>query len=789
MKKIYILLFVAFLLSTLELSSAWKKNTSMPLNYQNIVYLDVFFLPSNPQYGWICGYEGKTLRTTDGGKNWLGSQLMKSNNIPLEAQLESIQFLSETVGFTSGPELMDGQGVIYKSTDGGASWFEVTPNNAEDLWGTYFIDQNVGFVIGGGCGSSQFFWRTEDGGRNWSASIYNNPGSKMADLLVDDINGLGYAIGSGTLWRTTNGGKSWLPISTTGNVDWHEEITRVDKTFLIPYSEGCFGNTVTDIGGIRITNDEGKNWFQYSTGVPMFGTFLFDKNRGWAAGFNNTVIYTSDGGKTWSQQNCGIAPGASMDDIRFINDTTGWVVGNGVYEYFIPDANPPSISSTKGFTICRGDSLLLTADSGYDGYIWSTGENSKSIIVKTPGKYSVRGIVDSICYDGMSEFVEVKYFEESNPEFILSSGNSPCEGDTVTISLRGNYLDYEWFDGSVESKIIVTESGEYSVKLIDSNGCTVYASYKVDFSQVPTPEISSKGRLNFCIGDSTIIYTLQAYSKYSWYKSGIDSIISEKSEFWVTESGDYSVVVENASGCRGTSDTISVNVRSESDVLDISLKADNTFDLDSAFFSQLNCRMMNITNKGSKDFVLPDVYIFKNISFSTPQSQFPIIIPSGGSIQLKVCFSPEKLGINLDTLVLSDICNDKLIKLLGFGINESFDDLTKCDVPLEFILTNLNGESYSFGLANATPNPASDNTTIKFSAANANSIADDMDIEILNSIGQRINSNFRILSSMNGSNIVNGEIIINTSDFLSGLYVIVVKLNGEYISGTFTVFR
>ena len=783
---IYLLIFLSVSTSVL---SNWRKNNNMPREYQNVVYLDVYFLPTNPQYGWICGYEGKTLRTTDGGKSWLGSRIYTQGGMPMEVQLESIHFLTEQIGYTSGPNLTSGFGVIYKTTNGGATWFSVTPPNASDLWGTYFFDENVGLVIGGGCGSVQTYWRTENGGQSWTLTSYNQPGSKMADAILYDSAGLGYAVGSGTLWQTIDGGRKWDVISITGGIDWHEEVTRVDNTFLLPYSEGCFGNTQTTAGGVRITHDEGASWKQYATGAPMFGSFLHDRDRGWGVGFNRTVIYTGDGGRTWTNRNCGILPDASLDDIWFINDTTGWVVGNGVYEYFIPYADPPKITSDGSFSLCEGDTLTLTASAGYDAYIWSNGQQTRTIKVTASGRYFVRGIIDSICYDGMSEYVDVVYHEKAIPEFLLSSGGQPCEGDTVTLSIKGTYQLFEWFDGSTEPNISIDKSGTYSVRLIDSNGCEVFDSFTVNFNPNPTPVILSNRRTNFCVGDSVLLSTSQAYSKYEWYKSGSSDIIFDGRAFWVSESGEYTVYVENEFGCSSISDMITVTVRNETDILEFSISQDNTFELDSAYYSQLNCRMLNIHNTGIRDFILNDVYIFRNISFSTPQSQFPIIIPPGESALLKICFTPGVLGSNLDSLLLEDVCTDRLIKLLGFGINEGFEDVTKCDVPVVFELTNLNGKSFSFGLGNAVPNPANEMTNLKFSAMNDKNVANEMRIKVFNSLGQNVNSGYKVLSSLSGDNIINGEIILNTSGLTSGIYIVIVEIYGEVITETFTVFK
>ncbi|MCW5884664.1 MAG: hypothetical protein KIT33_06800 [Candidatus Kapabacteria bacterium] len=761
----------------------------MPREYQNVIYLDVFFLPDNPQLGWICGYEGKTLRTTDGGISWFGSRIFNQIGMPREVQLESIHFKTELVGYTSGPDLITGFGVIYKTTDGGATWFDITPANVTDLWGTYFLTEDIGLVIGGGCGSSQYFWRTVNGGQTWTSVIYNHPGSKMSDAILYEENGLAYAVGSGTLWKSNNGGRSWLPISNTGGMDWHEEITRVDNTFLIPYSEGCFGSTVTSVGGVRITHDEGRTWSQFNTGAPMFGSFLHDKDRGWGVGFNQTVIYTSDGGKTWVPRNCGIEPGATMDDIWFIDDTTGWVVGSGVYEFYIPNADPPKITSEKGFSICEGDTIELVASEGYDAYIWSSGQTTRSVLVTKPGNYFVRGFIDSICYDGMSEAVNIQFYQRTVPEFLLSSGGQPCKGESAILSLKGDFQYYEWFDGSNESEIEITESGVYSIKLIDSNGCEINDSFEVMFRPNPEPEILNIGRKNFCIGDSVLLFTSEIYSNYMWFKSGSNDVVSINREYWADESGTYYVMVENEYGCVGLSDIVIITVRNETDILEFTLTDEKYFSLDSAYYSQLNCRMLRITNSGNRTYTLEDVYIFKNIAFSTPQSQFPIMIPSGETVMLKVCFSPGRLGENLDSLILADVCTDRLIELLGFGINEGFEDLTKCEVPLIFELNSFAGQSFSFGLGNAVPNPANELVKVQFSSSNNDNVADNMNIRIFNSIGNQVYAGHRILSSKNQAGYINGEIFINTSELLSGLYVIAIEIYGEILTEKFTVFK
>ena len=97
-----------------EASAQWVK-AQLPAPYSTGYYLDIFFLDSDPNYGWACSLEGYVVRTTDGGTTWAGVR------VPIRAQnlgpdLESIQFLTPQIGYTSGPA------GIYRSYNGGASW-------------------------------------------------------------------------------------------------------------------------------------------------------------------------------------------------------------------------------------------------------------------------------------------------------------------------------------------------------------------------------------------------------------------------------------------------------------------------------------------------------------------------------------------------------------------------------------------------------------------------------------------------------------------------------------------
>lgn len=316
-KKYIIILILNIFLFNSALAQYWEKVTNIPPAYNSTHYLDVFFLP-NGQNGWMCGFNGHVIRTTNGGATWLGTTVPGANH------LESIHFPSALIGYTSGVE------GIWKTTDGGASWVSIRPADTVNYWGCYFANDDVGLVIGEGCSApyTQYFWRTTNGGASWTLKTYNVPNSGLTDLVLYSPNGLGYATSSGFIWTTLDGGENWSVYEQTGPNIWQEEITNIGNSFLVPYSGNTCSGGIND-GGMRFF--DGSIWRSYKTGAEMFGAFMINEETGWACGDFNAVYYTNDAGKTWELRNCGIES-SHLDDIWFVNANTGWIAGTKVYK-------------------------------------------------------------------------------------------------------------------------------------------------------------------------------------------------------------------------------------------------------------------------------------------------------------------------------------------------------------------------------------------------------------------------------------------------------------------------
>lgn len=150
-----------------------------------------------------------------------------------------------------------------------------------------------------------------------------------------------------------------------------------------------------------------------------------------------------------------------------------------------------NVRITGGKYICENDSLVLTLKGVFSYCKWITGDTTASIVVREPGIYSVEVIDQNGCYGDLE--VEVKLYD-NNAVKIIAPDNI-CEGMQSIIYVEENeeYSEYLWSTGETNSSIEISTSGQYWVKVINVNGCTVY----------DTVYVAAK-ELNYSLSDTII---------------------------------------------------------------------------------------------------------------------------------------------------------------------------------------------------------------------------------------------------------------------------------------------
>ncbi|MBO3116009.1 T9SS type B sorting domain-containing protein [Winogradskyella sp. DF17] len=139
----------------------------------------------------------------------------------------------------------------------------------------------------------------------------------------------------------------------------------------------------------------------------------------------------------------------------------------------------PDMVEDETATVCIGERLRLEADFGFDSYLWSTGETTRSIFVEEPGIYTVNigslsqttpsvtcFVTKTFTVDASSEAtildIEIQDWTESNNEItVFVSG----EGAYEYALDNGFYQDSNTFTGLLPN--------DYTVFVRDKNGCGV----------------------------------------------------------------------------------------------------------------------------------------------------------------------------------------------------------------------------------------------------------------------------------------------------------------------------
>lgn len=230
--------------------------------------------------GTTTGY-GVMVKSTDAGATWSAVDI----GFPV-LRLNTIRFTSSLVGYAAGFSLN-----IIKTTDGGATWTNLYPNLPEVV-------------------------------RNY---VTSQPTQEFWDIDIIDDNNL-YAVGyNGQVLKTTDGGTTWTYKSNFGTGTYRDIDVRSETLAYL----ALHGNN------LQKSTDGGMTWANMTYPVVaahFFSTYFISDNTGFAtgqpvAGQPGYVLKTTDGA-TWTNTALGAA-NQIFNRVVFVNNTTGYIVGNG----------------------------------------------------------------------------------------------------------------------------------------------------------------------------------------------------------------------------------------------------------------------------------------------------------------------------------------------------------------------------------------------------------------------------------------------------------------------------
>jgi PKD repeat protein len=183
------------------------------------------------------------------------------------------------------------------------------------------------------------------------------------------------------------------------------------------------------------------------------------------------------------------------------------------------------------------DSIVITAPSRYKSYLWSTGDTTSSIKVKTNGRYTLL-VKDNFDYVYSDDIVVLPYKRFNNSVFSL------CENDSITISTHlDNTFNHVWSSGSLANSIVVKQPGRYTLSITDKNGCVYNDTIYVSTVSVKINPILVSNNLTLCEGEKLFISSNTPIDSIRWSTGSNALFIS------IISPGNYTVYAATTTGC------------------------------------------------------------------------------------------------------------------------------------------------------------------------------------------------------------------------------------------------
>ena len=213
----------------------------------------------------------------------------------------------------------------------------------------------------------------------------------------------------------------------------------------------------------------------------------------------------------------------------------------------------PTVDLGPDTAICFGDPAI-TFDAGNitATYLWAPdGESSQTITTDVEAEYSVTIIDTNGCEAADTVYLTVNAL----PIVDLGNDTAICFGDpAITFDAGNTTATYLWApDGETSQTIVKDVEAEYSVAIVDTNGCEGVDTVYLTVNALPVVDLGND--TSICIGESPVTFDAGNISAtYLWAPDG------ETTQTVVTDvDGDYSVEIVDTNGCEAT-DTVRLNV-------------------------------------------------------------------------------------------------------------------------------------------------------------------------------------------------------------------------------------
>ncbi|HEY9122771.1 MAG TPA: hypothetical protein VIO15_00420 [Bacteroidales bacterium] len=314
---------------------------------------------------------------------------------------------------------------------------------------------------------------------------------------------------AGYMKSSPNGSYIALTMYDYGDAELVEMVKFNPSNGTVSTDVKCFADYIPSAYGVEFSPDNTKLYasgakdngkiYQYNLSLPN-GTSIVAGKTVIASNGNYAAMQVAIDGKIYVTRynvqflSCinspnlnGIACNFTENNVSLGGRTATFGLPTFIQSFFV------SVQAFSNSPVCQGNTIhLYCVAAGASSYYW-TGPAGFTSTLQNPSIANAQpynsGVytVTAFSSGGNSATSQVSVVVNPNPNITLGPDTTICENSWIVLSPGSGFQSYLWNTGSTQSSIIVNSPGNYSVIVMDANGCSASDSKWVYTKPAPGP--------------------------------------------------------------------------------------------------------------------------------------------------------------------------------------------------------------------------------------------------------------------------------------------------------------